>query len=261
MLGQDKTELSHLTPRLTVLFRPSSADTLKFISGQGFRFPTIFEAYYSNGSTEAADPALRPEVLTSEQVDWSHRWSSRLSSHASVFCSSNEHSIVQMPGESGLAQYINAPNWVKNRSAELEATWHQRGTQISGGVGYYDWSTQAGTVPGTQQIQNGSIPGSSRWLGVFKVIQRVNSYSVAGEARYVDARQNPYTLSGIPAKVPANWTLRTSVRREWSDCWAQFSIEDLTNSRRRDLVAAEYSPATWMEEDGRALRGTFGVKF
>ena len=61
-----------------------------------------------------------------------------------------------------------------------------------------------------------------------------------------------------PDSVPANWTLRSSARREWG--WGQVSVEDLTNSRRRDLVAPEYSPITWMAGDGRAVVATLGLK-
>jgi hypothetical protein len=38
-------------------------------------------------------------------------------------------------------------------------------------------------------------------------------------------------------------------------------VEDLTNSRRRDLVGKEFSPITWMEGDGRTIRGTIGYRF
>ncbi len=68
------------------------------------------------------------------------------------------------------------------------------------------------------------------------------------------------TVWNTSQTVPANWTLRTSARREWGWGWAQVSIEDLTNSRRRDLVAPEYQPITWMEGDGRAVYATLGLK-
>ena len=68
------------------------------------------------------------------------------------------------------------------------------------------------------------------------------------------------TVWNTSQTVPANWTLRTSARREWGWGWAQVSIEDLTNSHRRDLVAPEYQPITWMEGDGRAVYATLGLK-
>jgi len=38
-------------------------------------------------------------------------------------------------------------------------------------------------------------------------------------------------------------------------------VEDLTDSRRRDLVAPEYTPVTWMAADGRSIRMVVGVRF
>jgi len=127
--------------------------------------------------------------------------------------------------------------------------WHRGGTEVSAGAGWYEWTSQSAT-----------LSNSSRWLGVLKAIQRAGDWSLAGEARFVGPRQSSDPATGLTT-VPGNWTLRASLRREWTRVWAQASVEDLTNSRRRDLVAAEYAPITWMEGDGRALRATAGVKF
>ena len=62
------------------------------------------------------------------------------------------------------------------------------------------------------------------------------------------------------SSVPANWTLRGSARWDVATWWAQVSLEDLTNSRRRDLVGPEYYPVTWMAADGRAVRVTLGMR-
>ncbi len=126
----------------------------------------------------------------------------------------------------------------------------QHATELSGGAGWYEWSDQAGP-----------LANISRWLGVFKAIQRAGDWTLAGEARYVAGRQRAATDTWAAAQVPANWTLRASVRRDWSWGWGQVVAEDLTDSRRQDLVAREYAPVTRMAGDGRALRGTLGVKF
>ena len=95
-----------------------------------------------------------------------------------------------------------------------------------------------------------------------KAIQHLGSWSLAGEARYVDARQATSTATGtaVLTSVPANWTLRASLRREMPHYWVQASVEDLGNSRRQDLVAPEYAPVTWMASDGRALRLVVGFR-
>ena len=122
---------------------------------------------------------------------------------------------------------------------------------MSGGVGWYDWT-----------YQGAPLDNASRWNGVLKAIQRTGAWSFAGDARYVGGRQATGTVSGLPvvATVPANWTLGASVRRDAGRFWCQATVEDLTNSRRRDLVAPEYYPVTWMPSDGRALRVVVGFR-
>ena len=246
----EKVDISRLTPRLSLIWKPAPADVLKLIYGQGFRFPTIFEAYYTDGVTQSANAGIKPEVLTSAQLAWSRKWSSRLNSQAALILYSGEHAVVQGADAGGLAQYQNAPDTVKGRAAEAELAWHRGGTELSAGGAWYDWTYQGTT-----------LSDSSRWLGVFKAIQRAGDWSVAGEARYVAGRQNTDPGTGLTTSVPANWTLRASLRREWGWGWGQASVEDLANSRRRDLVAPEYQPITWMQADGRAVNATLGVRF
>ena len=248
--NQDKVSISRLTPRLSVIFKPGSADVVKFIYGQGFRFPTIFEEYYTDGATQFANTSLKPEVLTSEQVSWSRKWSPQFSSHGAVMIYRAEHAISALSNDDA-QQFQNAPDPLKGTAAEAELAWHRGGTEVTGGAGWYDWT-----------YQGRELANTSRWLAVFRAIQRAGDWTLAGEARYVAGRQNTDPVTGaVLTTVPANWTLRASLRREWGWGWGQVSLEDLTNSRRRDLVAVEYAPVTWMEGDGRAVNATLGVRF
>ena len=248
-LSTQGTDITRLTPRLSLIWKPGPADVVKVIYGQGFRFPTIFEEYYTDGQTQFANPALKPEVVTSQELTWSRKWSSAFSSQGALILIRGEHTIVPAANAVGAEQYVNVPDATQGRIAQLELAWHRSGLQLSGGAGYYDMTYNGG------MLQN-----SSRWLAVFKAIQQAGAWSVAAEARFVDARTNPLTPTGTPAWVPANWTLRASLRRDWNWGWAQASVEDLTNSRRRDLVAPEYAPVTWMEGDGRTARVSVGFR-
>jgi iron complex outermembrane receptor protein len=253
--GLEAEAVTRLTPRLSLICKPDAADVVKLIYGQGFRFPTLFEAFYTDGQTQAANPGLQAEVLTTYQVDWTRKWSSRFSSHAAAILFDGEHTIQEATDASGLEQYQNASGALKGRAGELELTWQDGGTQLSAGAGCYDWT-----------FQGAPMPDASKWLAVFKAVRRMGQASAALEARFVGARQNPDGNDGTePTQVPANWTLRTSLRWDGSRAWAQLSLEDLTNSRRQDLVAPEYAQGghdiTWMEADGRTLVGTLGVRF
>jgi iron complex outermembrane receptor protein len=233
-----------------VIWNASSRDVLKLIYGQGFRLPTVYEEYYTDGESQFANTDLKPEVLTSEQLTWVRKWTPQLNSTASVIFYRSENSIFAVADGAGAEQYQNASDPIKGTAGQMEVAWHRGGTELYSGLGSYHFTYQGAT-----------LDDSTRWLANFKAIQHLGDWSLAGEARYVGGRSNQDTVTGVPASVPANWTLRASVRREWAWGWGQVSVEDLTNSRRQDLVGQEYAPITWMEADGRAVNATLGVRF
>jgi len=251
----EKKSMSRLTPRVTLIYKPGAADVVKFIYGQGFRFPTLFERYYTDGSSQAPNVSINPEVITSTQLSWSRKWLAGLTTHMAATALTTQNSIVSgstVIGGNTLLQYQNAPDARKGKTLEAEVVYRRGGTEVSGGAGWYDWT-----------YQGAPLDNASKWNSTFKAIQRLGAWSVAGEGRYVDGRKAAaISANGVREVtfVPANWTLRASLRWDSAGMWAQASVEDLTGSRRRDLVAPEYSPITWMEADGRSLRVTVGFR-
>ncbi len=247
-VGQDGelSSFSRYTPRFTLIWKPGGHDVVKFIFGQGFRSPTIFERYYTDEVSQLPNPAMKPEVITSEQVSWTRKWSRAWRTHLAASNFSMEDAIIPavLPGD--LIQYQNGLAHWQGKAVELEASWRRAATEASFGAGYYHWTSQGQTLPNV-----------SRFNGLAKVIHRLETWSLAGEARYTSGRENTETGT----QVPANWTLRGSLRRELEFGWAQLTVEDATNSRRRDLVSSEYDPVTWMAGDGRSARLTLGARF
>jgi iron complex outermembrane receptor protein len=247
----EKDSISRITPRLTLIWKPVAGDVWKLVFGQGFRFPTIFERYYTDGTSQAANPGIQPEVLTSAQLSWSRKWGSSMTLHLAASSFTGRNIIVPgttgQGGDAAQEQYQNAGDTQKGSAVETELAWRSGETEVSGGAGWYRW-TYLG-----QPMDN-----VTPWTAVAKAVQRFGTWSLAGEARYVDARQ-----AGVGpdmTRVPAAWTLRASARVDMDHAWLQATLEDLTNSRRQDLVGPEYAPVTWMRADGRALRVTLGFR-
>jgi iron complex outermembrane receptor protein len=246
----EKDSISRITPRFTLIWKPVPGDVWKLVYGQGFRFPTIFERYYTDGTSQAAHPSIQPEVLTSAQVSWSRNWGAGWVLHMAASAFSGRNIIVPGAtgqGEDAQEQYQNATDTQKGSAVETELAWRRGGTEVSGGAGWYRWTYQGRTLDNV-----------TPWTAVAKAVQRFGNWSLAGEARYVDARQ---AGTGAEAtRVPAVWTLRASARVDLEHAWVQATLEDLANSRRQDLVGPEYAPVTWMRADGRALRVTLGFR-
>jgi iron complex outermembrane receptor protein len=246
-----KAAIHRETPRFTVLFTPDQADVLKLIYGQGFRFPTLFEAYYSDASSFYPNAQLKPEVLTSEQLSWTRKWSPALRTQMSASLFQWDH-LIQAASLGDGQQFQNAITRIQGRALEAEAHLNLNPTDLSGGFGWYRWE---------QASQ--SLDNVSSWNAVLKAIHHLDAWSFAGEVRYEGGRaQAPNPASGdLGTQVPANFTVRASVRYDRWKWWMQATLEDATNSRRMDLVAKDYSPITWMNSDGRAITAQVGFRF
>ena len=247
-----KAAIHRETPRFTVLFSPDQANVLKLIYGQGFRFPTLFEAYYSDANTFYPNAQLRPEVLTSEQLSWSSKWSRTFRTQLSASLFQWDH-LIQAGALGDGQQFQNATSRIQGRSIEAEGQLNFESTNLNGGFGWYRWEQSSQTVNNT-----------STWNAVLKAIHHLEAWSVAGELRYVGGRQqapNPAVTGDPGTQVPANLTLRASVRYDGWKWWAQATVEDATNSRRQDLVAKDYAPITWMRSDGRTVYTQVGFRF
>lgn len=242
----ERDSIKRVTPRFSVVWGPVDGQVYKFVYGQGFRLPTLMERYFTNFSTIQANPALQAEVMDNFQGIWSSKWNSRFRTQLVAGYYLPRHGIQAVGGVAGPAMYKNSPIDGKGRSVEAESTATFGRTEISGGLGWYSLSYQ-----GTEG------DGVSRWNGVFKAVHRFQVLSLAAEAHYVDG----YSSRATATAVPANWTLRASARLENRRYWVQVSVEDITDSQRRNLVGPEFSPITWMEGSGRSVRGTVGCRF
>jgi iron complex outermembrane receptor protein len=56
-------------PRAALIYNPWSGTTFKFLYGQSFRAPNLFELYYAAPGNEA-DPSLQPETVRTMEVVW-----------------------------------------------------------------------------------------------------------------------------------------------------------------------------------------------
>lgn len=253
-----KEAIQRLTPRAALTWELGKQDVLKLGYGEGFRFPTLYERYYADDRTFFINERLKPEVISTSQLIWNHRWARSLKTQMSASLMRWKHQITvgDMPGGSqGELQYQNSNSLIRGKALEGELVYSRDRMECSLGLGWYDW-----------RANGRSLDNVSKWNGYFRAIRHFGPFSLAGEARYVDARQMaskefetaPETA---PTRVNANWTLRASLRYEYAGCFVQLSLEDLLASKRRDLVAVDYEPITWMQGEGRQWRAMAGVRF
>jgi iron complex outermembrane receptor protein len=116
----------HLSPRVGAIFKPMEDGTLKLLYGQSFRFPNLFELYYSDqGESAKANPNLRPETLDAYEIVWEQQLNPVVKSTLSAFRYEIHDLIITVEDPStGVGQHRNLDLAVSNGiEAGLEFYW------------------------------------------------------------------------------------------------------------------------------------------
>jgi len=234
------------TPRLALVWQPTAVDIFKALYGGGYRNPTLFETYYSDGSTFVANPELEPERITTLQAMWVRSWASGLQSQVTTSRSRWRHLTQAADLGGGRQQFRNQADDLVGTAleAELQGRWGDWAGY--GQVGFYRWE-QAGQ----------RFPDAAASQGAVRLTRHWGPWSASAELRLVGARPG---LPGTPG-APAATVLRLASRWTGPRLWLRATLEDAGQARRIDLVATDYAPITQMPADGRTLFLTVGVPF
>ncbi len=84
-LRLDKSRFGHtfVSPRGALLYQRSEW-TYKFLYGRGFRDPSTFQLFYSDGLSSVGNPTLRPESADTVEVDAERKLGTRMNLQASI---------------------------------------------------------------------------------------------------------------------------------------------------------------------------------
>jgi iron complex outermembrane receptor protein len=111
---------SMVSPRVAVIFLPTSKTSLRYIYGQAFNAPTSFELYHSDGVAYTSNPLLKPELIRSNEVILEHDLARWLRFSADAFYNQMRNLIdTRLDPGSGLMQFVNV-NHDSGRGLEFE---------------------------------------------------------------------------------------------------------------------------------------------
>jgi iron complex outermembrane receptor protein len=74
-----------VSPRVALVYQASAKSTYKFLFGRAFRNPNAYETFYDDGSSQVANPLLRPEHAITYEVDAEHRLTKNWNGQVSVY--------------------------------------------------------------------------------------------------------------------------------------------------------------------------------
>ena len=104
----DESRFGHgfVSPRAALIYQPSEW-TYKFLYGRGFRDPSVFLLFYSDGLSAAGNPNLRPESSDTFEFDVERKLGKRMNLQASAYGYRLRDFLEGVLLADGLLQYQN----------------------------------------------------------------------------------------------------------------------------------------------------------
>jgi len=237
-------------PRAALIYNPRETTTLKFLYGQSFRAPNLFELYYNAPGNEA-NPALHPETVRTMEFVWEEYFANHFRMTASGFYYPIYALInQQLDPANGNAIFVNAG------SLDLRGLEFALSRSLPRGLeGTVNYSLQEATDTSTQiPVTNAPKHLAQASLSVPLVKQIVFA---SMDLQYVSKR---VTLAGqySGAYVVPNVTL---FARDISKRWEfSASLYNAFNQKYADPSGNGLVENT-IVQDGRSFRIKVGFKF
>jgi outer membrane receptor for ferrienterochelin and colicins len=238
-----------INPRGALIYNPLKHTTFKFLYGQSFRPPNLFELYYDAPGNEA-NPSLRPQTVRTMELVWQQAFTNHFRMAVSGFYYPI-HGLIseQVDPVSGEAFFANAGS-MDLRGFDLALSRNLPGG-LEGTVGY---SFQDAADNAHTAVPNAPKHLVQASLSV-PVIQQKLFVSV--DLQFVSARG---TLAGpnTGAYVVPNFTLFSrNVLKQWD---ASVSLYNAFNQKYADPAGAGLAENV-IVQDGRTFRIKLGYKF
>jgi outer membrane receptor protein involved in Fe transport len=123
----------NLDPRAALIYRPRSQTALKFIYGEAFRTPNVYERYYSI-PPNLPNPSLKPEKIRSTEFVWEQGLKNHLWFSTSAFYNVIDGLITEEPTGDDLLIFRNLQN-ARSAGVEFEVKGQLAGG-LEGGASY-----------------------------------------------------------------------------------------------------------------------------
>jgi outer membrane receptor for ferrienterochelin and colicins len=174
---------SAASPRLALIYKPTSSTDIKMLYSRGFRNPSSYDMFYAdNGLTQLANTSLRPETTDTFEVDVDREFTKRISAAASVYHYRVSDLIQQIFTSAGPLQYVNEDH-VRAAGASVELAFHFSGFDLASSIEFQRAVLDDGTVlpnsPGQVGKLRASVPlwrNRLRFSGGIQALGQRNTY-------------------------------------------------------------------------------------
>jgi len=143
-----------VSPRMALIYQPSSW-AVKFLYGRGFRNPSAFQLFYSDGHAAQGNPDARPESADTVELDVERKLGKRMNVQASAYGYRLRDFLEGLALPDGLIQYQNAGT-IQAEGVELE---------INGRPAHWLEATASYALQRSRLVGNEILPNSPSQLG------------------------------------------------------------------------------------------------
>jgi len=249
-----------LTPKLAAVWRASPADAVKLLYSQGFRAPTIAEAFYRDGTDFLDNPGLRPETVQSIELVWERRFGGGALASAGAFGSRYRRlirfvSVPLFPGATDPADF--------RQQARNEGSLAHGGAELAGRVrlgrwlqGYCGLAVQAIDAAGRTNFPavTGNLSLSTRALWEPLALSASASFASASDK---DSSAIEAAGASVRSRVGARFLLGAAASLEVPGVRGlsvEAGVWNLLDASAPDPVAGDSSPVTELPQPPRTFR-------
>ncbi len=232
-----------VSPRVGLIYQPTPTTALKFLYGRAFRNPSIYEQFYSNGTTEIGNPALRSEQMQTFEGVFEKQIAKKVDLSADIYHYGLGHLIVAVPQSSILRQYQNAAA-AQSMGFEVEAS-GKIGSRLKADASLAVQKPDFQSGASVLQVNSAQRVGKLLLDGSFFR----DRLWASGDLQYVSER-GTLTGSSLPPVYLVNFSLTN--RSPARGVELQFGIRNALNRQYWD-AAAPGQPSDRIEQDGRSF--------
>jgi len=250
-----------VTPKAALVWSPTSADAVKVVYSQGFRAPTVSEAYYEDDTTYLANPRLRAELVGSGELIWARRLGPGASVTASAFLDHyNDLIRYETVPAPGVASPDPANPLDFRQQARNQGTLWLRGGEVSFTARWGRWLTgwgglslqslsAAGRANAPGLIGNLALSSRAPWEPLTLSLHAAGLASRELDSANLpaDGRRSvgPQVLLGAAARLDLPWVRGLSV---------EAGVSNLLDAAAPDPLAPDFRPVTRLPQPPRTFR-------
>ena len=245
-------------PKGAVVFNPYKGGTYKLIFARGFRSPTFYELTFTDGEFYAANPNLKPELMTNYEFCNSHSLQHGFSVDLSVSYNRVLNQIAQAvvdesdpqhPGGDFLSEVLQFQNIGERDIWSAELAFRRNSVYRLSGFASFTYQKVEQKDEVTSSVRQFNSP---EWLATAGLTYRFSSDKslISGKVSFIDRR-----YAWDETLLPVTWTVDGSFRTNnlFMGIDLTIGIKNILNRENQIPLAVDYAPSTTIQGPGRAV--------